>query len=309
MRYAADFRTLAFVLLYLTATVLAWLSPLSVFTPFWVFWVSSLAFFCVPIIHNTVHCPVFLAPWANRAFQIVLSFCFGHPVSAFVPGHNLSHHKFPGTDKDATRTSLMRFRWNLLNQLLMFFVCIKEINVTELRFKKRMKREIPAWNYQYNLEYFLVYGTKISLLFVDWQRGLLFILVPHLFAVWNLVNLNYWQHDGCDIEHKYNHSRNITGKLVNFFLFNNGFHGAHHMAPGLHWSLLPGYHEAHLAPFNHPNLNRRSLAFYLFESCIYPGERVTYEGKAVKLPEIEPKSQDWVKEVSSREFNFVSGMN
>lgn len=42
---------------------------------------------------------------------------------------------------------------------------------------------------------------------------------------------------------KYNHSRNFTGPILNFFCFNNGYHTQHHISPGLHWSLLPMRHK------------------------------------------------------------------
>ena len=38
------------------------------------------------------------------------------PVSMFVPGHNLSHHKYLQKPKDRMRTDKLRFRWNLLNR-------------------------------------------------------------------------------------------------------------------------------------------------------------------------------------------------
>ena len=37
---------------------------------------------------------------------------------------------------------------------------------------------------------------------------------------------------------------------MNWFTFNNGYHGIHHMKPGLHWSLAPEVHAKELAPFN-----------------------------------------------------------
>jgi fatty acid desaturase len=231
---------------------------------------------------------------------------FGHAVSAFVPGHNLSHHRYPNTPLDGTRVSLMRYRFNVLNQLLMFVHCIGNINRSEFKFKAEMRKRHPGWVHQYDLELVIVYAVKLSLLYMDWKRTILFVLLPHLIATWNLVNLNFWQHDGCDPDHPYNHSRNITGKLVNFFLFNNGYHGVHHMQPGLHWSLAPAYHQEHLAPFNHPNLNRPSLALYLFESCIYPGKRVMYDGRPVVLSAKEPKTEDWVARAGDAEFAFAA---
>jgi fatty acid desaturase len=54
---------------------------------------------------------------------------------------------------------------------------------------------------------------------------------------------NYVQHVHADEESEWNHSRNFTGKFMNFFLLNNGYHTVHHESPGLHWSETPAEHE------------------------------------------------------------------
>ncbi len=233
----------------------------------------------------------------NKFFQIVLSFTYGHSTSAYVPGHNFSHHKYTQTNKDAIRTSKARFRINLFNQLFFFFIMSGDILKGEIRFAQKMRTERPEWFRQYLLELVLVIGTKIALLIVNWKCALLFIVIPHQYAAWGIVSTNYFQHDGADHDHPYNHSRNFTGKGLNWILFNNGFHGAHHMKPNLHWSLLPAYHEEHVRPFIHPALDRTSLLGYLIETHIYPGKRVDYKGQSIILaPEV--KDEDWVADVN-----------
>ena len=86
--------------------------------------------------------------------------------------------------------------------------------------------------------------------------------MPHLFAAFGIITINYLQHDGCDTDHAFNHSRNFTGRLVNWICFNNGFHGIHHMHPAMHWSLTPAAHAEELAPYIHPNLDQPNLLVY-----------------------------------------------
>ena len=140
-------------------------------------------------------------------------------------------------------------------------------------------------------------GVKVVLLFVNWKCAVLFVLIPHQYAAWGIVGTNYFQHDGCDQEHPCNHSRNFKGKLLNYLLFNNGYHGAHHMKPNLHWSLVPAYHREHLEPNIHPSLNRESLLAYLIEAHIYPAKRLDYLGNPVVLAPATA-DVDWVKEVN-----------
>jgi fatty acid desaturase len=176
----------------------------------------------------------------------------------------------------------------------------KDILAGEIRFAKKMYHERPEWFRQYALEMALVLGSKVLLLAINWKCFLLFVFIPHQYAAWGIVSTNYFQHDGCDENHPYNHSRNFIGKRLNWLLFNNGYHGAHHMKPNLHWSLVPAYHREKLAPFIHPALDRQSLLAYLFETHIYPARRVDYLGNPIVLKE-EVKDEDWVTSIEVKD--------
>ena len=80
--------------------------------------------------------------------------------------------------------------------------------------------------------------------------GLMF-LVPALFALWTIMLFNYIQHVHADPWSEHNHSRSFTSPLLNFLLFNNGLHSAHHEMAGAHWSALPALH-ARLANGDRP---------------------------------------------------------
>ena len=300
LRYKADLRTLVAVAVYFVVAIAPWFLWPSLNNWEIAAWVAIncfMSFTCAIIVHNTIHAPIFKKKELNKVFQMVLSFCYGHSTSAFVPGHNFSHHKYTQSDKDAMRTSKARFKLNILNQLFFFFIMSGDIVKGEIRFANKMRKQRPAWFWQYLLEMGLVLGVKIALLIVNWKCAVLFILIPHQYAAWGIVGTNYFQHDGTDQEHPYNHSRNFTSPVLNFFLFNNGFHGAHHIKPNLHWSLLPAYHSEHVRPNVHPALDLQSLPAYLFTTHIYPAKRVDYKGEPIILAPSVP-DVDWVAEVN-----------
>jgi beta-carotene hydroxylase len=94
---------------------------------------------------------------------------------------------------------------------------------------------------------------------------------------------NYLQHVHADEEDSWNHARNFTGRLLNFLLFNNGYHTIHHHKPGLHWSATPAAHRA-ITPHIHPALNERSLVWYLVRTyflgvVIRPVRRESLRGR------------------------------
>ena len=297
LRYRADLRTLGFVATYFALIVLAYTVDL----PGWgeallVPTISVLSFFCAVITHNTVHSPVFRSRGLNRVFQAVISLTYGHPVSMFVPGHNLSHHKYLQTPKDRMRTDKMRFRWNLLNQLMFNNWVGGIIFKDNLVYARQMRTRRPVWFRQLMVELAIYLTFVLVTLAIDWRRFLLFVLIPHQYAVWGIVGINFIQHDGCDPDDRYNHSRNFPGKLLNWFTFNNGFHGIHHLHPSLHWSLAPEAHARELAPHLHPGLSQPSLLAYCFRVYVWPGVRIRHDGTPLVLP---PPRQDepWIPAV------------
>ncbi|HZO14575.1 MAG TPA: fatty acid desaturase [Polyangiaceae bacterium] len=295
LRQRADLKTLGFVATYFGLTAWAFLAPppnLLLLAPLLVS-ICFFSFFGAVITHNTVHCPMFRARWLNRAFQVVLTLTYGHPVSSFVPGHNLSHHVHTQTRKDVMRTSKMRFRWHLLNGLFFMFRMAPDIMRADTRYMTAMRARKPAWFRQMLSEYAILYAVYAVLLWIDWKGFLLYVYLPHRYAGWGIITMNLLQHDGCDGDSDYNHSRNFVGKLVNWFTFNNGYHTIHHMKPGLHWSRLPEAHAELVAPFIHPALDQPSLLGYLWRTFLWPAKRLTYDGKPYVL-EPDGPDEDWI---------------
>lgn len=284
LRYTADRRTIAFVATYYLLVVFAFASKL----PAWGTALLSVtlcltSFFCAVITHNTVHSPVFRSRRMNKLFQIVLTPSYGHPVSMFVPGHNLSHHKYLQQPKDRMRTDKMRFGWNLLNQIVFAWVVGGPITRDNIEYARAMQLRKPAWFRQLTWEllaYALFIGVTLAL---DWKKFIFFVLIPHQYAAWGIMGVNFIQHEGCDAEHPYNHSRNFTGRAMNWFTFNNGYHGLHHMRPALHWSLLPEVHARDVRPHLDSRLEQPSIPAYCFRAYILPGKRMNYDGTPVVL--------------------------
>jgi len=301
LRYRADSRTIGLIGFYWLLFAADWLLG---FRGVWaiplVAATSLTSWLCAIAAHNTVHCPVFKKRWMNRVFQVWLSLSYGFPISEYLPGHNLSHHKFTQLKEDVMRTSKVSFRWNLLNLALFFFYVAPAVTAGNYRYRRAMRATHPAWNRQLTLEIVAVWGVKAALLIVNWRLALLYCILPHLFALWGITTVNFLWHDGCDPDHPTNHSRNFVGPAFNWFTLNNGYHGMHHVTPGMHWSLLPQNHAIRMAGI-HPRLEQKSLLVYVFKTFIYPARRETYDGKPLVVTPV-PDS-DWVSALSSGELS------
>lgn len=295
LRYTADLRTLFFLTLYAGLVIGQWVyEPSGALALALLVLTCAVSWICAVIAHNTVHCPVFKQRWLNKLFQVWVSLSYGFPISDYVPGHNLSHHRFTQKPEDVMRTTHVRYRWNLLNLLFFMPTVTPGILRGNAHFKEVMGDRAKPWKRQLILEGIVVWSVKVVCLLLDYKKALLLVFVPHLFANWGIVTVNFLQHDGCDPEHPVNHSRNFVGRVFNWFTLNNGFHGIHHMMPGLHWSLTPAAHAKRVAPYIHPELDQRSLAVYLWKSFVYPGRRMRFDGKPVVIV-AEGPDREWVQ--------------
>ncbi len=307
LRFAADRRTLAFVTLYFTLTAAMWLlNPAGWLLPLAVVVLACSSWQCAVITHNTIHTPIFHKRSHNKLMQIVLTLSYGHPVSSFVPGHNLSHHKFTQTPRDVMRTYKSRSQWNLVNMLTFMPRVALAVVKGEQAFFKATRETHKRWHRQLRIEGAILISVTVALFLIDWQRALLFWMIPHLAASWGIISVNYLQHDGCDADHDYNHSRNFTGALFGFLTVENGFHGMHHLRPNLHWSLLREAHAKIIHPHIHQNLEQPSLLVYLLKTFVWPGRRVMYDGRPYELPEAWT-DENWVPSPHGPRVDFSLG--
>ena len=233
----------------------------------------------------------------SAAFQVVLSLAYGHPVTSYVPGHNLSHHKYTQQRKDVMRTTKLQYSWHLINGFMFFVkIGIDMIANDANYFKVQRKLGRPIIK-QLEIEQYILWSITALLIIWDWKRWIVVAFLPHLYAKFCIISLNMLQHDGCDPDSKYNFARNFTGKWLNFFCYNNGYHTIHHLHPGLHWSVLPERHEKELLPYIAPSLDQPYVLTYIWRTFINPGIRIDWEGKPWQPPPLEP-DEPWFMDTS-----------
>jgi fatty acid desaturase len=273
VRHATDWRTLlwAFVFFpamgfapYVEPRLIPWLLPVSLYFGF-----------CAGVFsHNHNHCPVFKSRKLNAFYSAWLSVFYGFPTFAWIPTHNLNHHKYVNKAGDATIT----WRYSKKNTWLVastyYFVSaywqadpIREYIAKARANNRSLYRQIIS-------QYAMLVGAQVALLGVAiawhhdvWWRGpvcwIFGFAIPAFFANWSMIFINYIQHVHTDPWSEHNHSRNFVSKLGNWLVFNNGLHTAHHESAGLHWSKLPEAH-AKIAHLIDPELNQASI----FGFCI-----------------------------------------
>lgn len=229
---------------------------------------SFLSFISCIIKHNHMHCTVFERNDLNGILGVWLALLTGTSSIGIIQAHNIRHHGALNSKEDFVRTDLVRFKSPLLNLCCFPFVSIvtmmkeRESDFSYWRARdERRHRQILREVYAIWILVSLIALHSVS-------DAVLILLLPWLIAQIFLVAVNYLQHDACDTDSELLHSRNVTGRIMNWFFFNNGFHTAHHLKPGLHWSKLPEYHFNVLEDAMPSRLNYRSLFGLIWHNYI-----------------------------------------
>ena len=208
---------------------------------------------CGVIAHNHNHCRVFRGRIANGLFDAWLSVFYGYPVFAWAPTHNRNHHRFNNRPGDETATWLLGNRHDWKRAFAYPFVSawrqsgsirafIADARIGNRSLYRSILLQYAAW-IGAHLALFslaaLLHGAVTGL--AVWAFGL---GLPSAFSLWAIMLISFEQHVHADAWSHRASARNFTGGFINFLLFNNGFHTAHHERPGLHWSRLPAAHGA-----------------------------------------------------------------
>jgi fatty acid desaturase len=263
LRYAADIRTLAYMAVTTGVFILLWTTDIPG-APFWFVYVLYLflSIAVTVIAHNHNHLPIWRNSTLNSFTDYWLTVFYGFPAFAWIPTHNMNHHALNNKEGDYTITYRLTEHNHLL--MLVFYPMMSSYYQQKpIRdYLKMLRTKSPS-------KFALAVGQYAALilwigigLYLDWQKALLFIIIPQQVGLFSVLVFNYVQHVHADEESPVNHSRNFTG-FLNVLLFNNGYHTVHHDKAGTHWSKAPEAHKA-VADKIDPALIERSFWWYIF---------------------------------------------
>ena len=270
LRHKADVRSLVFIFITIALLILLWQYGGEMSTPLWIFcysWQLLMAVIVSTMVHNHQHLPMWTKKWLNIFTDNLLTVFYGFPVFAWIPTHNSNHHVHVNKEEDYTKTYMVSEKNNLLTLLtypsLSGFKQQKAIGRYLSKIYKNHRRKF----YFHLLQIIVLVSWIAGALILDWKKALLYVVIPQQVSLFTVLIFNYIQHIHSDEESEFNHSRNMTGKLLNFFLLNNGLHTVHHHTPGTHWSKLQEKHDK-IAHKIDPRLNENNFAWYLLRVYI-----------------------------------------
>ena len=265
MRHRADLKTLAWLASATLLLMAQWRSPAFswwLYGPFLYFSVSAAI-----LAHNHNHVRTWRSRSLNLATDVWIGLFYGYPLFAWIPTHNKNHHRFNNTEPDHTHT--WRF-WeaNSLLTLLAYPAISAFYQQPAIgQYIGTLRKKNRRLFYEGVIQIVCLVGWVAVAFLMDWRKALLYVVIPQQVSLSTVLVFNYLQHVHADEEDDWNHSRNFTGWLLNFLLFNNGYHTVHHIKPGLHWSHTAEGHRR-IAHRIDPLLNEPSLVWYLVRTYL-----------------------------------------
>lgn len=220
------------------------------FTPVWVALIWGLLMMIPKVCiaawnHHHQHTPFFRSTLLNRMLETVFGLQTGAVSKVWVLHHNIGHHENymdQTKDESAWRTSDGRIMKPYEYSFKLFmsgYYCA---------FKNGLRHvEHQPVFVTMTLLHIAILGVLIA---INPLNALFVFVMPMLYSFWITCRHTYDHHAGCSEEDEYAASNNIMNRWYNVLTGNLGYHTAHHLRPGLHWSKLPAFHAriAHKIP-------------------------------------------------------------
>jgi fatty acid desaturase len=219
------------------------------------------------MVHNQGHVKMFKGAPLNVLYEYWLTMIYGYPVFAWIPTHNMNHHVYNNKKGDFAPPFIISEKNNLFTLLSYPMVSGSVQQKVVFKYLKDLRYSNPRIALYYCSQFVFLLGVILLAFMLDWKKALLHVLIPQQIALNVVLIFNYIQHIHCDEESKFNHSRNILSPVMNFFLFNNGYHTVHHMKPLAHWSGLKNQHEK-IAHQVDPRLNEVSFVWMMIRTYL-----------------------------------------
>ena len=241
LRYKADRGPVAFVLLMFAAHALTWTYATPWIAALSILPLTILSMLVAPINHHHQHLNTFRSALLNRGYDLLLALQTGVSPYAWVLHHNLGHHRnylhqrphshadqSSWTRVDGRQMSRVEYTFDLLLRHQADILQVGLEHPKQLRSLLLMK--LP------------LYGLLGLGLWLNPLNTLLVFLIPAFLTLTHTIWATYEHHAGSDTASHLTASVNRDNRVFNLLSGNLGLHTAHHMRPGVHWSLLPQLH-------------------------------------------------------------------
>ena len=239
VRKKIDYYPITIIILISAIDLLVFfLSPSWILTLFWGAISIYIKGFTCSLNHHHQHYKFFSVKWANRAIEFIMGLQTGVVGELWVLHHTLGHHQNyldqtkdeSGWQKESGETmNVLEYTIHVGNTTY-----ARGLKVGE-RYPRERKRLIQ--------NIVVTIAAIASLTWYNWYNALVVFILPMVTLLYATVFDTYKHHSGLDTKDPYEATYNIIDPTYNWFTCNLGYHTAHHLQCGKHWSELPALHE------------------------------------------------------------------
>jgi Fatty acid desaturase len=221
------------------------------------------------ILHNHVHAPMAGGRLLNRWIDLSLGFCTGMTAMSWrithLHGHHCEHLVRATEGKRAflpSRAPLTHVRHDGYLSRFTIGNVIRHCFLTAapqwwrpvaVAWEKGVRRPkaFSAPYYRWALaEFSIVYMFYALLLLTDPFTTVIYVLLPIFLVLVFSRYIDYMTHVG-EKRGRPSFANNCLSNIYNRLYWNFGHHAVHHIAPTLHWTVLPSAHERLSSIFPH----------------------------------------------------------
>lgn len=188
--------------------------------------------------HHHQHTFTFHLPALDRLLELFYSLHTGATTNLWVLHHVYGHHKhYMDQTKDESRW--LRKDGTPMSELGYSF----NILATAYYRAYKVGKDYPKEQMQFIFYSLVTFALVAALVAYRPVPGLLIFVLPMVMSLFVTAWATHGHHAGLATDDHYKASFNNTSPLFNMLTGNLGYHTAHHLKGGLHWSKLPAFHE------------------------------------------------------------------
>jgi len=189
--------------------------------------------------HHHQHCQTFKKPIFNRMLEVMYGLQTGVFGFTWVLHHNLGHHlNYLNQEKDESRWK------DLKGKAMGRLRYTAEVSVTSYIRAYQVGKKHPKVLKSFLLMSLTTLIIAGALTYYKPLSAILVFWIPMIVSLILTADATYSHHHGLDTQDPTKASRNIVDSVwYNRLTGNLGYHTAHHIKFGLHWSKMPKLHE------------------------------------------------------------------
>lgn len=188
--------------------------------------------------HHHQHTPTFRPKGLNRVLEFFYALHTGVTTNLWLLHHVLGHHlNYLDQTKDESR-------WQRKSDETMSEIEYT-LNVAGTAYSRGFKvgQRYPRHQRQFIFYTTLTFAIVAFLVWLKPVPALFLFVLPMIIGLLLTSWATYEHHADLSTENVFEASRNNLNRFFNITTGNLGYHTAHHLKQGVHWSLLPELHE------------------------------------------------------------------